>query len=354
MSPSSADTQRKCRMPKQQQQADATSWEIEVSEKTGRPVRWNGQNWPYYRRLMELAFRRKGSNIFDIATGVKMYDNNWTDLQKASWEDAQLEIQELLFASVGTDLGQQMMQQTDGTSMWQYMSGRFDGTSNEQTRALMKRQLYAQLESARCGQSGNIEGHLNYMLRLKLRLEATGMTLDDTVFSGMLVSSLPSNERFNRLRGLVETGMDCVSTPEKIVALAVTFDKANKTDQQLARSFGGNSGGGQAAAQGRHGKTPQSEGGGKKDSSKKNDANSEKKWQRDEDRKQRNCFGCHKPGHTKRDCPLAGSTQASAQATFTMASGFTGPAKQQGRGRERIGQTEMTKNTHGGLGATKD
>ena len=56
------------------------------------------------------------------------------------------------------------------------------------------------------------------------------MTLDDEVFSGMLVSSLPAGDRFDRLRGLVESGMDCVNTPEKIVQMSITYDKANKAD----------------------------------------------------------------------------------------------------------------------------
>ena len=64
------------------------------------------------------------------------------------------------------------------------------------------------------------------------------MTLDDEVFSGMLVSSLPAGDRFDRLRGLVESGMDCVNTPEKIVQMSITYDKANKSDQMLSRAFG--------------------------------------------------------------------------------------------------------------------
>ena len=56
------------------------------------------------------------------------------------------------------------------------------------------------------------------------------MTLDDTVVSGMLVSSLPAGDRFDRLRGLVESGLDCVNTPEKIVEMLITYDKANKAD----------------------------------------------------------------------------------------------------------------------------
>lgn len=54
----------------------------------------------------------------------------------------------------------------------------------------------------------------------------------------MLASSLPTNGRFDHLRGLVDTGMDCVKTPEKVVEMAITFDNANKADSHLTRSFG--------------------------------------------------------------------------------------------------------------------
>ncbi|OWZ09091.1 LOW QUALITY PROTEIN: hypothetical protein PHMEG_00018264 [Phytophthora megakarya] len=38
----------------------------------------------------------------------------------------------------------------------------------------------------------------------------------------MLVSPLPTNDRFDRLRACVDTGMACVATPEKVVAMAIT------------------------------------------------------------------------------------------------------------------------------------
>ncbi|POM74418.1 Hypothetical protein PHPALM_8620 [Phytophthora palmivora] len=135
--------------------------------------------------------------------------------------------------------GQQLMNLVDGSAMWKYLCDRYEGATNETTKAMTKRQLYAQLESARCKQTGIVEGHLNYMCRLKGRLSTVGMALDDAMFSGILESSLPSNERFDRLRGYVDVGMDCVNTPDKDVAMDITFDKANQAETQLNRLFGG-------------------------------------------------------------------------------------------------------------------
>uniref|UniRef100_H3HA66 Uncharacterized protein n=1 Tax=Phytophthora ramorum TaxID=164328 RepID=H3HA66_PHYRM len=190
------------------------SWEVEVFEKTGRPVRWNGQNFQYYKKLMEIATRKNDTDLYKVMTQQIKYDANFTSLQKT------------------------VMHMTDGSTMWKYLCDRYEGTAKDQTRAMTKRQLYAQLESAKCKQSGKVEGHLNYMCRLKGRLKTVGMTVVDAVFSGMLVSSLPSNERFDRLRGFVDAGMDCVDTPEKVGAMAVTFDKANQAEEQMHRSFG--------------------------------------------------------------------------------------------------------------------
>ncbi|KAE8889181.1 hypothetical protein PF003_g26672 [Phytophthora fragariae] len=44
---------------------DAT-WEIEVSEKTGRPIHWNGQNFQYYKKPMEIAACRKDADLVKI------------------------------------------------------------------------------------------------------------------------------------------------------------------------------------------------------------------------------------------------------------------------------------------------
>ncbi|KAI9979945.1 hypothetical protein PInf_027084 [Phytophthora infestans] len=157
------------------------SWEVEVSNKTGQPIRWNDQNFQYYKKLTEITARKKDAGLYN------------------------LDIQELIFLSVCTDMGQQRMDMKDGSTIWKYLCDRYEGTANDPTKAMTKRQLYAQLESAKCKQNGKVEAHLNYMCRRKGRLKTVGMT------------------RFDRLRGFVDAGMDCVDTPEKVVSMAVTI-----------------------------------------------------------------------------------------------------------------------------------
>ena len=69
---------------------------------------------------MELAYHDK--DVFRIATDAIVSDPNWTPVQVAACKDKQRTIQRGIFASVNTDLGQQLMQQTDGTSMVTYLS----------------------------------------------------------------------------------------------------------------------------------------------------------------------------------------------------------------------------------------
>ncbi|GMF80394.1 unnamed protein product [Phytophthora fragariaefolia] len=272
------------------------SWQVEVPEKTGRPVRWNGQNFPYYKKLMEVAARKKDPDLYKVMTQQIKHNASFTTLQQTAWDWRQLDLQELIFSC--TYMGQQLMDMEDGSTMWKYLCDRYDGTANDQTRAMTKRQLYAQLETAKRKQNGKIEGHLNYMCRLEGRFKTVGMTVDDAVFSGMLVSALPSNERFDRLRGFVDAGMDCVDTPEKVVVMAVTFDKANQADEQWHRSYGAKQHAGQ---QNKSGGGGQGKGGYEKASSKGQG-------------KSRSCFVCGSTNHLKTGCPDKAKKQSGDEA----------------------------------------
>ncbi|ETO84555.1 hypothetical protein F444_01552 [Phytophthora nicotianae P1976] len=214
------------------------SWEVEVSEKTGRPIRWNGQNFQYYKKLMDTE---EGSRLIK-------YDENFTSLQMSAWEGWQLDLQELIFSSVCTDMGQQLMDMKDRSAMWKYLYNRYEGSANDQTKAMTKSSCTRSWSLPSASRTG--------------KHKTVGMSVDDAVFSGMLVASLPSNERLDRLGGFADAGMDCVATPDKVVSMAVTFDKANQIDEQLHRSFGAkqssgqqNKGGGEGHGKGGHEKT---------------------------------------------------------------------------------------------------
>ncbi|GMF47680.1 unnamed protein product [Phytophthora fragariaefolia] len=184
----------------------------------------------------------------------------------------------LIFSSVCTDMDQLLMDMEDGFTMWKYLCDRYESTAKDQTRAMTKRQMYAQLETAKCTQNGKMEGHLNYMCRLKGRRKTVGMTVDDAVF--------------------VDAGMDCVDTPEKVVAMAVTFDKANQADEQWHRSYGAKQHSGQ---QNKSGGGGQGKGGYESASSKGQG-------------KSRSCFVCGSTDHLKAGYPDKAKKQSGDEA----------------------------------------
>ncbi|KAE9258033.1 hypothetical protein PF002_g511 [Phytophthora fragariae] len=142
--------------------------------------------------------------------------------------------------------------------------------------------------------------------------------------------------------------MECVNTPEKVVEMAITFDKANKADSHVMRSFGNDS-----KSTGHVEPAKQNGSGGKKPWN-KDEKREEMQRQHDENMKHCACFGCHKPGHTRSNCPNAngsgtasggsGGGGARAASHFTLASGFAesndGPAAVQDS--SRVGRTEGT------------
>ncbi|KAG7390460.1 hypothetical protein PHYPSEUDO_007983 [Phytophthora pseudosyringae] len=75
----------------------------------------------YYKKLMEIAARKKNADLFKIMKGEKKLEGNATSLQKSAWDDYQLDLQELIISSVGTDMGQQLMELEDGSATWKYL-----------------------------------------------------------------------------------------------------------------------------------------------------------------------------------------------------------------------------------------
>lgn len=80
------------------------SWDVEVSAKTGRPIRWNGQNFQCFENVMKLAARKKDTDLYKVMTQQVKYETSFTSLQKSAWNGWQLGLQELIFSSVCTDM----------------------------------------------------------------------------------------------------------------------------------------------------------------------------------------------------------------------------------------------------------
>ncbi|GMF48171.1 unnamed protein product [Phytophthora fragariaefolia] len=61
-------------------------WEVEVSEMTGRPVRWNGQNFPYNKKLMDVAARMMDTDLYKVMTQQIKHRASFTTLQQSAWD----------------------------------------------------------------------------------------------------------------------------------------------------------------------------------------------------------------------------------------------------------------------------
>ncbi|KAG2790969.1 hypothetical protein PC116_g21149 [Phytophthora cactorum] len=159
------------------------------------------------------------------------------------------------------------------------------------------------------------------MFLIKAQLAALNADVRDPIFFNMLMRSLPSNARFDRLRGLVEIGASEVDTPDKLRDQILRMDSYNKCDRELNAT---NASTAQAQTQqsGAKQKSQQQQNTGNNSATRqltpeKAAAVAAKKL----DKQQGNCFHCHRPGHLGKDCNKKISAQAPAsnnkQVTYT-------------------------------------
>ncbi|POM74710.1 LOW QUALITY PROTEIN: Hypothetical protein PHPALM_8291, partial [Phytophthora palmivora] len=139
------------------------------------------------------------------------------------------------------------------------------------------------------------------MFLIKDQLTALKAEVRDPIFINMLIKSLPANPRFDRLRGMVETGASEVDTPDKLRDQIIRMDSYNKCDREQS-VLNGSASRLQAQNQGQKQKSQQQGAGNSVSRSitpEKAAAIAAKKL----DKQQGSCFICHKTGHMSKDCP---------------------------------------------------
>ncbi|KAI9997890.1 hypothetical protein PInf_002147 [Phytophthora infestans] len=51
---------------------------------TGQPIRWNDQNFQYYKKLTEITARKKDAGLYNVMSEQIKYDEIFTSMQKGT------------------------------------------------------------------------------------------------------------------------------------------------------------------------------------------------------------------------------------------------------------------------------
>ncbi|KAF0721676.1 hypothetical protein Ae201684P_019920 [Aphanomyces euteiches] len=123
--------------------------------------------------------------------------------------------------------------------MWTYMTNHYEGRANEVIKAHRKRQLYNKLQTAKCRENSDLVTHINYMFELREELEGLGAKVEDTLMIDFLLDSLPTHERFERIKGMIDMGFEAVNMAEKVRDIILTVhskinmaEGANRNQEQ--------------------------------------------------------------------------------------------------------------------------
>ncbi|POM76986.1 Hypothetical protein PHPALM_5708, partial [Phytophthora palmivora] len=249
--------------------------------------------------MMELTFAEK--DILEYANGEKTLADAPTDDEKKTFKNAQIKVKHTIMSSLSMELGQQVMTKKTGREIWMYLEDRYEGKANAATRTNQEIILFNKLQAARCKPNWDVQQHVTNMFLIKDQLAALKAEVRDPIFINMLIKSLPANPRFDRLRGMVETGASEVDTPDKLRDQIIRMDSYNKCDREQS-VLNGSASRLQAQNQGQKQKSQQQGAGNSVSRSitpEKAAAIAAKKL----DKQQGSCFICHKTGHMSKDCP---------------------------------------------------
>ncbi|EGZ27671.1 hypothetical protein PHYSODRAFT_293443 [Phytophthora sojae] len=212
--------------------------------------------------MMMIAFEEK--DVLDFATGKKTLADA---KDQAEFDRVQVKIKSIIMASLSMELGQQVMLNKTGTEMWKYLEDIYEGKTNAATRANQEIILFNRLQTAKCKAGEDVGQHVDKLFTIKVQLEALN------------AGSLPKDERFDRLKGMMESGSKKMDSPEKARDQILRMESYNKKDRLLGAYGQGSSGGGGGNQQGAQGATRAAN------------------W------KQGACFNCHQTGHRFSECP---------------------------------------------------
>ncbi|KAE9311805.1 hypothetical protein PR003_g19918 [Phytophthora rubi] len=167
--------------------------------KDGRPINWNGRDWPLYKRQMMLYLTcvEVKENEFPmdaICDGTQVALESWTNEQKTRFKKQNTLLAKFISSSLSCTLAHQVMRFSSGQEMWDYLSKRFEGRENATTKLYTQRTLRQKLENASCRYGADVENHLSYVLSLREQLAALDADVSDAWMVDILVRSMSQFE----------------------------------------------------------------------------------------------------------------------------------------------------------------
>eukprot|EP00644_Phytophthora_capsici_P011087 jgi/Phyca11/110650/e_gw1.18.561.1 len=251
----------------------------------GTPVRWDGEDWPFYKQSMMNAFEKSllDGIVLDTETEGSSVE------EKNDFKKKQAKAKILIQGSLSMRLAKQVVSKKTGTEMWAELCSIYDGTSNSATKAQKVYRLNGELHRTHLRANGDVRSHLYKMFEIMEQLKDLEAPVNDLQMVDILLRSLPNQMCYNELRRKVLFSKDMSKyKPENIRELILTAESRSKDWE--SHGFGINVG-----------KKPQGSASGSRKNEKQQ--NSNKTLKKKTNIADVECFNCGSKGHYRSDCP---------------------------------------------------
>ena len=144
---------------------------------SGTPVRWNGDNWTFYKHAMINAFEE--SFLDQISIGKETPDDSWDDDEKGESKKKQAKINILIQGSLLMKLARQVMMKKTGTQMCSELVLIYEGKTNPAVTAQKVYHLHCDLHRTHLRGKGNVRSHLHKLFDIRNQLVDLGSPVND-------------------------------------------------------------------------------------------------------------------------------------------------------------------------------
>ena len=232
----------------------------------------DGSNWVTYRDRMKYALDTRGwSDHLTSATTSQAYKDAG-DVggvkPDARWKADEAVVRQLIVASVTDSVFNRIKGGANAKSVWDELKKIFEG----RTRSLLI-DLGRKLQNTKCGEDDDVRAHFESLANFREQLAAMGQSISDDQYTNTLMSSLPPSYDANI--SIITTNADMSSatiTPDTVIRIIT-----DEYDKRLLKKT-----------------KPKST---QEDAFAAEAQKTKKKNKRDIE-----CFNCHKKGHMRSDC----------------------------------------------------